>query len=152
MTQRQAQSNKTGNVRQFVLSTLITLGALIIGVLAYYVLYGLIVECRLAEVSGQGLTNLCDADQAAMVSMLAIIVALAVTWLASYFGLLYHKKETEKEVAVLQQVAPPPPSTTKATTEREVKPSQPSAPLILVQAIGTCWARMIRPPRKDGRL
>ena len=123
-----SQTNKSGNVRQFVLSTLITLGALVIGVLSYNILYGLLVDCRVAEVAGQGLTNLCDADQANMVSVLAIIVALAVTWLASYFGLLYHKKETEKEVAVLQQAAPPPPSTTRTATERDVKPSKPSAP------------------------
>ena len=119
------QATKTGNVRQFVLSTLITLGALIIGVLAYYVLYGLLVDCRTAEVVGSGLTKLCDSDQAAMVSVLAIVVALVVTWLASYFGLLYHRKKTEKEVAVQQQVAPPP-STTRTTVERDIKPSKPS--------------------------
>ena len=124
----QMQTSKTGNVRQFALSTLITLGALIIGVLAYYVLYGLLVECRVAEVAGQGLTNLCDAEQSDRVSMLAILVALAVTWLASYFGLLYHRKKTEKEVAVLQQVAPPPPSTIRTATERDAQPSKPSAP------------------------
>ncbi len=122
------KTNKTQATRQIVLSTLITLGALIIGVLAYNVLYGLLVDCRVAEVAGSGLTNLCDAEQSERVSMLAILVALAVTWLASYFGLLYHKKETEKEVAVLQQVAPPPPSTTRTTTERDIDPSKPSAP------------------------
>ena len=105
------KTTRTQATRQIVLSTLITLGALVIGVVAYFVFYASLVDCRVAEVAGQGLTNLCDADQAAMVSMLAIVVALAVTWLASYFGLLYHKKETEKEVAVLQQAAPPPPRT-----------------------------------------
>ena len=135
------KTNKTQATRQIVLSTLITLGALIIGVLAYNVLYGLLVDCRVAEVAGSGLTNLCDAGQANMVSMLAIVVALAVTWLASYFGLVYHKKEVEKEVAVRQQAAPPPPSptqreaaapppppTTGTVTRRDTEPSKPSAP------------------------
>ena len=115
-------------IRQIVLSTLITLGALVIGVIAYFGLYASLVDCRVAEVAGQGLTNLCDADQASMVSMLAIVVALAVTWLASFFSLIHHGKEVEKEVAVRQQVAPPPPSTARATTERDVTSSKPSAP------------------------
>ena len=122
--------------RQIVLSTLITLGALVIGVIAYFGLYASLVDCRVAEVAGQGLTNLCDADQAAMVSMLAIVVALAVTWLASFFSLLHHGKEVEKEVAVRQQVAPPPPPiqreappppTTGTVTRRDTEPSEPSA-------------------------
>ena len=133
-----AKTNKPQATRQIVLSTLITLGALVIGVIAYFVLYASLVDCRLAEVTGQGLTNLCDADQAAMVSMLAIVVALAVTWLASFFSLLHHGKEVEKEVAVRQQVAPPPPPTqreapppsptTGAVTRRDAEPSKPSAP------------------------
>ena len=122
------KTNKTQATRQIVLSTLITLGALIIGVLAYNVLYGFLVDCRVAEVAGSGLTNLCDAEQSDRVSMLAIVVALAVTWLASYFGLVYHKKEVEKEVAVRQQVASPPPSTPRTTTQRDTEPSKPSAP------------------------
>ncbi len=62
-----------------------------------------------------------------MVSVLAIIVALAVTWLASFLSLVHHGKEVEKEVAVRQQVAPPPSSTTRTTVERDVKPSAPPA-------------------------
>ena len=119
-----------------MLSTLITLGALVIGVIAYFVLYASLVDCEVAMVAGQGLTNLCDADQAAMVSMLAIVVALAVTWLASFFSLLHHGKEVEKEVAVRQQVAPPPPTQREApppptpgtVNRRETASSEPSAP------------------------
>ena len=114
--------------RQIVLSTLITLGALVIGVIAYFGLYASLVDCRVAEIAGQGLTNLCDADQAAMVSMLAIVVALAVTWFASFFSLLHHGNEVEKEVAVRQQVVPPPPSTTRTTIERDVRRSKPATP------------------------
>ena len=130
------KTTRTQATRQIVLSTLITLGALVIGVIAYFVLYASLVDCELAVVAGQGLTNLCDADQAAMVSMLAIVVALAVTWLASFFSLLHHGKEVEKEVAVRQQVAPPPPPTqraappppsTGAATPRDTEASEPSA-------------------------
>lgn len=131
-------TSKGQATRQIVLSTLITLGALVIGVIAYFVLYASLVDCQVAEVAGQGLTNLCDADQAAMVSMLAIVVALAVTWLASFFSLLHHGKEVEKEVAVRQQVAPPPPSPTQrevppppatgTDTRSGTEPSKPSAP------------------------
>lgn len=121
-------TNKSQATRQIVLSTLITLGALVIGVIAYFGLYASLVDCRVAEVAGQGLTNLCDAEQSDRVSMLAIVVALAVTWLASFFSLLHHGKEVEKEVAVRQQVAPPPPSTARTMVERDVEPSKPSAP------------------------
>ena len=131
------KTSKSQATRQIVLSTLITLGALVIGVVAYFVLYGSLVDCRVAEVAGQGLTNLCDADQAAMVSMLAIVVALAVTWLASFFSLLHHGKEVEKEVAVRQQAAPPPPrtqreaptaTTTSTVTRKDTETPKPSAP------------------------
>ena len=130
------KTTRTQATRQIVLSTLITLGALVIGVVAYFVFYASLVDCRVAEVTGQGLTNLCDADQAAMVSMLAIVVALAVTWLASFFSLLHHGKEVEKEVAVRQQVAPPPPPQreaplpppTGAVTRSDTEPSKPAPP------------------------
>ena len=131
------KTNKPQATRQIVLSTVITLGALVIGVITYFVLYALLVDCRVAEVAGSGLTNLCDAGQAAMVSMLAIVVALAMTWLASFFSLLHHGKEVEKEVSVRQQVAPPPttqrevtatPPTTDTAARRDTEPSKPSAP------------------------
>ena len=121
-------TNKSQATRQVVLSTLIILGALVIGVITYFGLYAALVDCRVAEVVGSGPTNLCDADQASMVSMLAIVVALAVTWLASFFSLLHHGKEVEKEVAVRHQATPPPPPTTGAVTRRHTEPSEPSAP------------------------
>ena len=132
-------ANKSLATRQVVLSTLITLGALLIGVIAYFGFYASLVDCEVAEVAGQGLTNLCDADQAAMVSMMAIAVALAVTWLASFFSLIHHGKEVEKEVSVRQQAAPPPPPvqrevsappppTTGTVARRDIEPSETSVP------------------------
>lgn len=120
-------TGKSQATRQAVLSTLIILGALVIGVITYFGLYASLVDCQVAEVVGSGPTNLCDADQADMVAMLAIVVALAATWLASFFSLLHHGKEVEKEVAVRQKPTPPPPPATGTVTRRDTEPSEPSA-------------------------
>ena len=43
------KTNKTQATRQIVLSTLITLGALVIGVIMYFGLYALLVDCRVGR-------------------------------------------------------------------------------------------------------